>query len=1071
MRSPKANMLDRAPQNSVGTLEEMRVNALKRMRLMVVRSLIEPAVIVAFFGGGAIVHAQAPVITHPGDLRVVSVNTVLQPLDANPVWTSLAPMSTGRAGFAIGSVNGKIYTVGGAPVDNCATVSTVEMYDPALDRWTTGLAPLPPPMRWRPSGGTLNGLLYVVGGQSTENGCPDDPLAVMQTYEPATDSWSDQPPMPTARVQVGVGVDRARHLLYAVGGATSNYTAIDRVEVFDPTGNDGEGSWATKQHLIIPRAAPGIASVGGKVYAVGGQDQNKVAIDSVEEFDPDANGGFGSWTLKKSRMPHPRINSGFAILRDKVYVIGGQARGEGIISTVDVYDPATDTWETSVSMPTARRGLGAAVVGNTIFAISGEAKVATVGEQFTYQITATNHPTYYDAQPLPAGLTIDHRRGVIYGQPIDRTQGFLTTLTLRNSSGRDSQDVSFFISDPPLEDLPGIISGTCVTGRAGQPFKFQVLTTDVRVDQILQATGLPYAEGVGPELTLDPATNVISGIVPSSVDGAAQSFGANLNIMQADASQSHLQLTFVSDPLFPVITSSSVAHLVLNQFFSYTIKADAPVSSYSYIGTDGVLNGTLPSGLTFDPATGTISGTYYGLVGDVGFGGHTAPGVSSAFARAPDTIKKEPPPKIQLLVQQDAVGTGTLPLNFFVGLHDFEAEILDATTSPEAHYSIITDDPMNSAGAAGLLQSSKVGDYVTYLVPVEKVGTYDVRIGGRVGATQGVFQLAIDNINHGQPQDEYAPATTHVVKDLGPFTFSSAGDKAFRFSVTGRNPASTGAEFLCDYIDLVPHFEAETLPAKERTAVTRVVHETNLSGGAGMVVRANASGDYVTYSVPVTTRGTYNVRIKTKPGGDTGTFQLFVEGVQQGYLQRDISEFFAGSGLHDLGAIRFDTAGEKTFKFVVHRVADRPSAEIVLDAIELVLTNHFEAESLVASSDNSLRQIGDQNLSGGAGTAFQGKTLGDYAIFTVPVPVRGSYGVKLGVRKNRHAGIVQLSIDGVNYADPTESYASKVEYEVVDIGRVTFPEAGDSAFKFLVTGRNKDSLGCEFDLDYIELVR
>ena len=964
MRSPRANMLDRAPRDSVGTLEEMRVNALKRMRLIVVRSLIEPAVIVAFFGGGVIVHAEAPVITHPGDLRVVSVNTVLQPLDANPIWTSLAPMSTGRAGFAIGSVNGKIYTVGGGPVDNCATVSTVEMYDPALDRWTTGLAPLPPPMRWRPSGVTLNGLLYVVGGQSTENGCPDDPLAVMQAYEPATDSWLDQPPMPTARVQVGVGVDRAHHLLYAVGGATSNYTAIDRVEVFDPTGNDGEGSWATKQQLIIPRAAPGIASVGGKVYAVGGQDQNKVAIDSVEEFDPDANGGFGSWTLKKSTMPHPRINAGFAILRGKVYVIGGQARGDGIISTVDVYDPATDTWETSVSMPTARRGLGAAVVGTTIFAISGEAKVATVSEQFTYQVTATNHPTYYDAQPLPAGLTIDHRRGVIYGQPIDRTQGFLTTLTLGNSSGRDSQDVSFFISDPPQEDLPGIISGTCVTGRAGQPFKFQVLTTDVRADQILQATGLPYAEGVGPELTLDPATNVISGIVPSPADGAAQSFGANLNIMQADASQSHLQLTFVSDPLFPVITSSSVAHLVLNQFFSYTIKADAPVSSYSYIGTDGVLNGTLPSGLKFDPATGTISGTYYGLVGDVGFSGHTVPGVSSAFARAPDTIKKEPPPKIQLLVQQDAVGTGTLPLNFFVGLHDFEAEILDATTSPEAHYSIITDDPMNSAGAAGLLQSSKVGDYVTYLVPVEKVGTYDVRIGGRGGATQGIFQLAIDNINHGQPQDEYAPATTQVVKDLGPFTFSSAGDKAFRFSVTGRNPASTGAEFLCDYIDLVPHFEAETLPVKERTAVTRVVHETNLSGGAGMVVRANASGDYVTYSVPVTTPGTYNVRIKTKPGGDTGTFQLFVEGVQQGYLQRDISEFFAGSGLHDLNAIRFDTAGEKTFKFVVHRVADRPSAEIVLDAIELVLTNHFEVESLVARSDNSLRQIGDQNLSG-----------------------------------------------------------------------------------------------------------
>jgi N-acetylneuraminic acid mutarotase len=1020
------------------------------------------------------VHAQAPVITHPGALRVVSVNTVLQPLDPNAAWISVAPMPIGRAGFAIGSVNGRIYTAGGGPVDNCATVTTVEVYDPKLDRWTTGLAPLPPPMRWRPSSGTLNDFLYVVGGQSTENGCPDEALAVMQSYDPATDRWSEHPPMPTARVQVGVGVDRPHHLLYAVGGATSTYTDLDTVEVFDSRANGGLGSWATKQHLITPRAAPGVIELNGKIYAVGGQDQNKIAIETVEEFDPNANGGFGSWRLKKSRMPHPRVNASFAIVHNKIYVIGGQTRGEGIISTVDVYNPARDTWETVLSMPTARRGMGAAVVGNRIFAIGGEAKVATVGEQFTYQITATNHPTFYDAQPLPPGLTIDHERGIIYGKPIVSTQAFVATLTVANSSGSDSQDVSFFISNtpPPQEGLPSIISGTCVTGRADQPFKFRVLTTDVSADQILRATGLPYAEGIGPELTLDPTTNVISGLVASSPNGSAKSFGANLNIMQADASQSYLQLTFVSDPLFPVITSSSVASLVLNQFFSYRITADAPVNSYSYIGIDGVLNGALPAGLGFDPTTGTIFGTYCGRACNVGPGDQTASGVRGASIDGIDTIKKEPPPKIQLLVQQDGIGTGTLPLNFLFGLHDFEAEMLDVTTSPEADYSIITDDPVNSAGAAGLLHSPKMGDYVTYVVPVEKVGTYDVRVGGRAGDTQGIFQLAIDGVNHGPPQDEYAPALDYVMKDLGPFTFSSPGDKAFRFSVTGQNPRSTGAEFLCDYIDLVPHFEAETLPVKERTAATRVVQDASLSGGAGMMVRAFAPGDYVTYTVPVDTPGTYDVRIKTRPGTETGTFQLFVEGVQQGYLQRNTYvESLSESGVHDLGAIRFDTAGEKTFKFVVHRVTDSASAEIVLDDIELILTNHFEAESLVATGDKPVRQITDQNLSGGAGIVFEGTVPGDYATFTVPVPVPGSYEVKLGVRKNRHDGLVQLSIDGVNRANAKDSYASRVEYEVVDIGRVTFTEAGDTTFKFLVAGRNRDSLGYQFALDYIELVR
>ena len=275
-------------------------------------------------------------------------------------------------------------------------------------------------------------------------------------------------------------------------------------------------------------------------------------------------------------------------------------------------------------------------------------------------------------------------------------------------------------------------------------------------------------------MTIDPGTGLISGMVPRNSDRTSKSFGVGLKLTDGDASQSYLELTFVSNPLFPVITSSSSAALVVNKFFSYTITADAPTTSLDYLGLDGTLDGLLPVGLSFDHVTGTISGFYTGDVAAPDAlvrkrpAGEYADGDSLAgWRKGVETIKKEPPPKIQLFAQEEQNGTGTAPLNFIIGLHDFEAETLSTKTSKGTDYVIFTDDPMTSAGAAGLLKSTeKVGDYVNYTVPVSESGTYDVKVGIRTNNNQGTFQLAIDGANQGSVQDEYSPRIGYEVRDL-----------------------------------------------------------------------------------------------------------------------------------------------------------------------------------------------------------------------------------------------------------------------------------------------------------------
>lgn len=71
-----------------------------------------------------------------------------------------------------------------------------------------------------------------------------------------------------------------------------------------------------------------------------------------------------------------------------------------------------------------------------------------------------------------------------------------------------------------------------------------------------------------------------------------------------------LQLTFTSDAAYPVITNADKVTVPRNQPFSYTIATPGAVDP-----TDPpvyTMLGTLPAGLGFDPATGTIAGTYIG---------------------------------------------------------------------------------------------------------------------------------------------------------------------------------------------------------------------------------------------------------------------------------------------------------------------------------------------------------------------------------------------------------------------------------------------------------------------------
>jgi kelch-like protein 2/3 len=68
-------------------------------------------------------------------------------------------------------------------------------------------------------------------------------------------------------------------------------------------------------------------------------------------------------------------------LNGLLYVMGGMSAGGAKAATVEVYNPATNSWRTVTGMPTARWFLGAGVIGGKLYAVGGNAGTSLATNQ------------------------------------------------------------------------------------------------------------------------------------------------------------------------------------------------------------------------------------------------------------------------------------------------------------------------------------------------------------------------------------------------------------------------------------------------------------------------------------------------------------------------------------------------------------------------------------------------------------------------------------------------------------------------------------------------------------------
>ena len=241
--------------------------------------------------------------------------------------------------------------------------------------WTTGLG-LYPQNILDAEGAAVNGKFYSCDGKT---GTSKNPVHVTNcyVYDPAANTWTSIPNKPGSAVEnpAAVGYNGK---FYVFDGATSGTSgAVTDAYVYDP----GANTWTQLAPDPVARSGATAEAMNGLIYVVGGMNGSAVSMASMDIYNPATN----TWKSGPA-MSTPRDNPGSAVLMDptntfqELYVVGGRyekGKKESQIvnpdlNTMEIYNPNTNSWSAGPPIPTGRRAMAVGTINGMMQVVGGE---------------------------------------------------------------------------------------------------------------------------------------------------------------------------------------------------------------------------------------------------------------------------------------------------------------------------------------------------------------------------------------------------------------------------------------------------------------------------------------------------------------------------------------------------------------------------------------------------------------------------------------------------------------------------------------------------------------------------
>jgi len=210
------------------------------------------------------------------------------------------------------------------------------------------------------------------------------PSAVVEEYNPATDTLRTVASLPTAVAQFGItaagGINTAEplQLVHVVSGntgseGTPSVANPNPVQRFSPDVN-GPGTWSafSPAGLTLRRnhgAATALRGVASRVFVIGGQDAAGTVLSTVDEYLAQAV-TVAATTHTDLPSPRARFGIGYTLGSGQIYAVGGVDNSGTDQTTVFEYSVANQgavagpigtpsgAWVTRGNLSAARSGLG-----------------------------------------------------------------------------------------------------------------------------------------------------------------------------------------------------------------------------------------------------------------------------------------------------------------------------------------------------------------------------------------------------------------------------------------------------------------------------------------------------------------------------------------------------------------------------------------------------------------------------------------------------------------------------------------------------------------------------------------